>query len=118
MVAMDLPVRRAPRVQLDAVESFGLRLRRLRRLIAAGSADRGEALEFGCPESFPAQVRDCPTASTDAERTAQQAALPARQEQLRQGAPPKAAIPALVRGVAAQRLAADPALAMVACPKA
>jgi hypothetical protein len=96
------------------VESFGLRLRRLRRWIAAGSVDQGVALEFGCPESFRAQVHDCRTASTDAWKTAQQAALP---EQLRRDAPRKVAIPAPVRGVAARQLAADSVSVVVANSK-
>jgi hypothetical protein len=59
---------------------FALRLPHHRRTAAGESVVPVAVREFGCPESFPAQVRDCPSASPDEHlkerRVARQARLP------------------------------------------
>jgi hypothetical protein len=110
MVVLDLLVRPGRQVLQDAAESFGLRHLHLRRQTADESVGLDVVHEFGCQAWFRAQVRDCRSASSDADWTAQQVGRSAPREPLLRDALQKVEFPAFDRGaVAALRMVAVPA---------
>jgi len=89
------------RVRPGAVGRVVLRLRRLHRTSTGESVDRAAVRGPGCQGWFRAQVRDCRSASTDAE--ARKVVHRARQVLLPPGARPKADFPAGLGAVVAAR---------------